>query len=273
MLDYAANAVVYWPVEHLKSLFEKTCLENGQDADQELILFLEDDLDDMEYWQKVKTNLQAGKIRLVFVADQIPMELQRIVEFLNEQCDPAEVIAVEVKQFTADGLRTLVPTVLGQTAEAQTRKRGGIESKIQWTEENFFLRISEDASPRAVSVAHQLLDWGRENTHRIWWGKGKTYGSFVPVLDLGPYKHHPFAVLTTGQLEFYFFSQTRKPPFKEEEMQRELLARFNQVPTISLSEESLNKRPTISLDEFSDPKHFEALVEVFDWYIEKVKAL
>ena len=37
------------------------------------------------FWQKVSANLQNGKLRLLFVADEIPTELQRVVEFLNEQ--------------------------------------------------------------------------------------------------------------------------------------------------------------------------------------------
>ena len=35
------------------------------------------------FWERAKTNLQAGKIRLVFLADEIPPELVRIVEFLG----------------------------------------------------------------------------------------------------------------------------------------------------------------------------------------------
>jgi hypothetical protein len=48
------------------------------------------------FWSRVKTNLQAGRIRMVFVADEIPIELARVVEFLNTEMDPAEVLAVEV---------------------------------------------------------------------------------------------------------------------------------------------------------------------------------
>jgi ribosomal protein L30E len=33
----------------------------------------------------VDANLRAGKVRLVFVADEIPAELRRVVEFLNSQ--------------------------------------------------------------------------------------------------------------------------------------------------------------------------------------------
>ena len=41
---------------------------------------------------------EPSEIALSFVADEIPSELRRIVEFLNQQMDPAEVLAVEIKQ-------------------------------------------------------------------------------------------------------------------------------------------------------------------------------
>jgi hypothetical protein len=83
---------------------------------------LNENADPEEFSQRVKTNLQAGRVRLVFVADRIPPELRRVVEFLNTQMDPAEVLALEIEQFVGSGLTTLVPWIVGQTAEAQRRK-------------------------------------------------------------------------------------------------------------------------------------------------------
>jgi hypothetical protein len=85
MLDYAANAVAYWPIEQLRAQFEQQCASQQSDADEIIHKFVEDsDHEGVEsFWQKAKTNLQAGKIRMVFVADVIPNELRRIVEFLN----------------------------------------------------------------------------------------------------------------------------------------------------------------------------------------------
>jgi hypothetical protein len=59
---------------------------------------------------------------MVFVADIIPKELRRIVEFLNSQMSSAEVLAVEIRQYVGQGLKTLVPRVIGLTAEAEARK-------------------------------------------------------------------------------------------------------------------------------------------------------
>ena len=76
MLDYAANAVAYWPVEENRSKFESRCEKSEDDPNEVLTEFLGDDNDIDEFWQRVKTNLQAGRIRLVFLADAIPAALQ-----------------------------------------------------------------------------------------------------------------------------------------------------------------------------------------------------
>ena len=103
MLDYAANAVVHWPTETIKAKFESNCEEMGARSDDQIADLVQADVHDEaavdKFWQQAKTNLQAGRIRLVFVADVIPSELRRIIEFLNGQMDPAEVIGVELKQY------------------------------------------------------------------------------------------------------------------------------------------------------------------------------
>jgi predicted transport protein len=124
MLDYAANAVVFWPVDVIQAEFGKTCDTDNVDPEDRLAEFLGDESDPDAFWRKVKTNLQAGNIRMLFVADEIPPELRRVVEFLNEQMDPAEVLAVEIKQYLGQGMKTLVPRLIGQTAEAARRKVG-----------------------------------------------------------------------------------------------------------------------------------------------------
>ncbi|MGD1038383.1 MAG: FGGY family carbohydrate kinase [Roseiarcus sp.] len=43
---------------------------------------------------------------MLFVADRIPPELRKVVEFMNVQMRPAEVLAVELRQYQGGGLRT-----------------------------------------------------------------------------------------------------------------------------------------------------------------------
>lgn len=123
MLDHAANGVAYWPVEGIVDAFKVECAQRGVDPDSELVNFLVSD-DPESYWQAVEANLRSGRIRMVFIADQVSKELRRAVEFLNEQMRPAEVLTVEVVQYASpNGTRTLVPTVLGASSERQVTNR------------------------------------------------------------------------------------------------------------------------------------------------------
>jgi len=124
MLDYAANAVAFLPVEKIRESFERA---HDNPQDQIASLLGEDDLMDYDsFWEKVRTNLQAGKMRLLFVADIIPSELRQIIEFLNKNMPSIDVLAVEIKQYVDanKGLKTLVPRVIGQTTEAFRMKSG-----------------------------------------------------------------------------------------------------------------------------------------------------
>lgn len=107
------------PVEVIEAEFAARCERNEEDPEEVLSEFVGENQSVAEFWQRVKTNLQAGRVRMVFLADSIPAELRRVVEFLNEQMDPAEVLAIEVKQFVGSGMKRLVPRVLGQTETAR----------------------------------------------------------------------------------------------------------------------------------------------------------
>ena len=58
---------------------------------------------------------------------RLPRELRRIIEFLNEQMRPAEVLGIEVEHYeAADGSRTLVPKTIGLTERAS-----GVKSVVE----------------------------------------------------------------------------------------------------------------------------------------------
>ena len=122
MLDYAANAVAYWPVGTIAQTFNLTCEKLGRDPEEQLQEFLGAEYELEEFWPRVDDNFRAGRLKLLFVADEIPRELARIVEFLNEQMT-AEVLAVELRYFEGDGgFRTLVPRIIGATERAKAKR-------------------------------------------------------------------------------------------------------------------------------------------------------
>lgn len=121
MLDYAANSVAYWSAGSIADIFARTCGSAGCDPDETLAQFIGES-DPGTFWEQVDANFSAGRIKLVFVADVIPPELARIVEFLNEQMR-ADVRAVELRWFEGENnITTLVPRVIGNTARAVSQK-------------------------------------------------------------------------------------------------------------------------------------------------------
>ena len=50
MLDYAANAVAYWPVEEIRAKFESRCERNHIDAQEVLTAFLGGDQEVDSFW-------------------------------------------------------------------------------------------------------------------------------------------------------------------------------------------------------------------------------
>jgi hypothetical protein len=272
MLEYAANAVVYWPVEEIRARFEATCQASDLDSENALAVFLGPSEDSEAFWQKVKVNMQAGKIRLLFVADEIPKELRRIVEFLNEQMVPAEVLAVEIKQFTGKGYKSLVPRVHGQTEKAIAKKNINIGSRRQWDEESFFKELKSRRSIEEAEIARKILEWARDKLPRFWWGKGKQDGSFYPVLDYNGEQYYPIAIWTYGKIEIQFQYLMTKPSFNDEIKRKELLNQLNQISGVKISEKSITRRPNIFLSTFKDESSLGKLLETLDWIVQEIKS-
>ncbi len=271
MLDYAANAVAYWPIETVRALFEARCQAEGLDVEQVLSEFLEPETEIETFWQQVNTNLRIGRIRMLFVADEVPPELQRIVEFLNEQLSQAEMLAVEIKQYVGQGLRSLVPRVIGQTAGAQQKRAGAAGPAVNWDEPSFFQELAR-TNPNGVGGARALLEWAKSKTTRVWWGHGKRTGSFVPVLNHQGRDHQLFAVWTSGTIEIYFQWYQYKPPFDSEEKRRMLLDRLNAIPGVMLPNEVIARRPNIPLALVQDEAALRQMLETWDWVREEISA-
>jgi hypothetical protein len=271
MLDYAANGVAYWPVEKIQATLEGRCDRAGVAVEDALAALLGTDSTPEGFWQKVKTNLQAGRVRMLFVSDEIPPELKRVVEFLNEQMDPAEVLAIEIKQFSGSGLKTLVPRIFGQTSEAQSRKQAAERETKRWDEQSFMEELEAGAGGDAKQVAGELLEWASKTSDHVWWGKGLIQGSFIPEFRHKGIKHFPLGVWTTGRLEVQFERLRTHPPFEDEALRKELLDKLNRISGLSLPPDAISRRPSIVLSELAKGGRLVELLEVLDWVVGKIR--
>ena len=167
LLEYAAHASRTWTADDLRRTFEESVNAQGHDPAEVLgrLLRTDGDPDADGFWENVATNLSARRIRLLFVGDEIPAPLERVVEFLNEQMPNIEVLAIEIKQFRGGQTQTLVPRVLGRTAKASAQ--GPARRGRSLNRETF---LGEFTSDEVRNAAARLLDTALESGATLEWG-------------------------------------------------------------------------------------------------------
>jgi hypothetical protein len=259
MLDYAANAVVYWPPGDLRSQFENRLEIEGKDPERELQERLGLSPDEIEgFWLNVATNLRSGRIRMLFVADEIPAELRRIVEFLNEQMSPAVVLALELRHFTGGNIKTLVPVVFGQTQRAvQEKKVSSARSKMGIGDliQNLKALVSADTT----QAMDTLFDFASVKPLRL---RSQGQSLFVGCKNNFGQAIEPFAFCLDGKIWAQLDDTHMKPPFDDPQKRALLREKLSRIEGIELSNRPLF--PTTPLDQLT-ANSIDGLKQLLTW--------
>ena len=197
MFDYASHLVSNVSAERIRQKFEGG-LSRDEDPATALTAAFDQEIEPESFWQRLKDNIAANKLRLVFVADEFPPELRRIVEFLNRQMQLTEVLAVEVRQYVSPDKshRTLVPRLIGKVES----KSAGSGPGQRWDRTRFEGNLSLE-SPDLVSLVGGLIRLGTDATGRdVEWGMGRDRGSFTARMVKDGHRFSLFSVYTTGEV-------------------------------------------------------------------------
>ena len=221
------------------------------------------------FWKDVDVNLRAGRIRMVFVADLVPPELRRIVEFLNGQMNPAEVLAIEIKQFAGSNVTTLVPTVIGQTAQATAQRGGSAPFKKLSTKDAFFEALRAGTAGQSYLVAERLCRWCDDVLPVVWWGAGDKPGSCFGIKQSAR-KIWLVAIWTNGMIEFQLKTLSKYPPFDAESKRLELLEKINGINGLSISPADVNGFPSFDLSLLADSGAEEQFHIAIRWAVEQI---
>jgi hypothetical protein len=265
MLDYAANGLARWKVNDLQGRFELECEKRKEEPEMVFQTALALDIEYEKFWEKVKTNLEAKRIRMLLVADFIPRELKTVIEFLNSQMNPAEVLALELKQYTNEsGLRTIVPTLFGQTETARGAKASG-GGGLAWDAASVFERIQAKSGIEALAVAQRIAEWMQKAGAKINFGRGKVDGSINAAFISKGQKVHPLTISTWGKLYInpgYCNGGTFADPAKR----LEWLNRINQIEGIDV-QLNVDKYLPIPFATLQVGNRLSELLAVMDWFV------
>jgi hypothetical protein len=262
LLDYAANAG-HWTVDKLVAWLEARCKDEKLDVNE----VLDGHTDDLEgFWNNVHTNLAAGHLRLVFVADVIPPALRRVVEFLNGQMAECEVIAIEVRQYldTDRQKKILVPRVLGQTEAARQLK--GKRRVRRWDRRSVVEDLKAKCTPEAAHAAMRILEWGDARPELACvYGHGAVDGSVQFGAHDGDRRIFPFVVYTNGAVEIPFARMADYQPFADVGLREEFRKKLNAIPGIELPPQATSKRPSVHLETVADEARLGAFLDAAQW--------
>lgn len=159
MLDYAASFEAEWSADRIRRRRE----QRDQVSRDKLLEEMERVLaagsvdDEDQFWTEVQTQIDAGRIRLLFVADQLSTTLKRIIEYLNNQLRTTEVLGVEVvRHAPADGAGPLVfqPIVHGRSTTGGAKK--GPAERI--TGEEFAAAVVSFQGEAVLAAVESLID-------------------------------------------------------------------------------------------------------------------
>jgi len=194
----------------------------------------------------------------MFVADEIPASLQRIIEFLNSQMVDTEVLGLEIKQYVSSNKqRTLVPKLIGKTAAAVQVKK---TNNFIWTEEIYLEQVEKVSGEAGRIVCEKLLQDFKSLGCKIRWGKGLVQGGFT-VSSCGNHAHRLCSV--------YFHKHDTKvempfseyiPPYNDGEYKKSLIAKLNAIEGCNIPSNPL--RPSFDCRLLIDGSAYDRFIAI-----------
>lgn len=123
-----------------------------------------------EFRAAVKTNLAAGRFRLLVAVDEMTEELQGIIEYVNQHTGTELQLLGMQLQYRRDGdLEILLPTIFGsETVQIKVKS-----AAAKTTEEGLFSALREACSAEGFEAVRRLYEWTAAQGTQRYWGKGQ----------------------------------------------------------------------------------------------------
>jgi hypothetical protein len=159
-------------------------------------------------------NLSRGSL------EQAPHELKRLVEFMNNQMGTIDVLLVEARQYEANSVRVVVPTLFGFTEKIRQIKLAASTQHnrqpvaIDW--DSFKSNAEQKGTEEAtITAMRKVYDTCKSLDADISWGRGISLGSFSPKWpNINP-NVSLFSVYSNGRLELHLSSFQNSEATKE----------------------------------------------------------
>jgi hypothetical protein len=156
----------------------------------------------------------------------------------------------------------------GQTEKAQQKKPG--QPARQWDETSILDEIESRHGAEGLRVTQQIMDWIKNKTDQIWYGRGSKDGSVGSTVNVNGSQSYPIALYSYyGQVEIRF--QYMKKPFDDPVKREELRQKLNAIAGVNLP--SGKQRPSIPIATFSnDEEKLRRFFDIIDWCVGELRS-
>lgn len=269
-LDYGAALWKHFTdFHHFIDILDQDAQKNFQLSFAEKVQeFFDFDEDGYEsFLDRLRRGLNDGDIKFVILMDSMDERLKTLIHYVNQNSQ-FDIYAVRLEFYNFNDHEIIIPKIFGVDVKKNVR---GNASEKQWDEVMFFKEFERKGLTQEALVAKQILDWSSKRSSRIYWGKGIATGSFVPVHSVKDSDHHFFALSTSGNIQIYFQWMQKRTSFKSEGKRFELLNHLNSIPGVSLSQNSITKRPSIKLSVLAEGDNVEKFLDIYCWFLKQIK--
>ena len=166
-----------------------------------------------------------------------------------------------------------MPQVIGLTAAAQQVKSAVPREAGEWNEEKFLEALRSNRNVDEANVVERILRRAEEEGWAIWWGRGALQGSLFLGFRRDNFAKGDYWLVsfwTPGRVEVQFKTLRSRPPFDKEDLRRELMQRFNQLPGVQLDAQNIGGLPSFQIAALTDDAAFAQLFEVLKWLQEQM---
>lgn len=159
IIEYTANAVLAWGSGRAREKAAEYWSGRGRNLDDGLQEKFGQEVEVEAFWKMVEESLRQGRIRLLAVADELRLEVRRMIEYLNAEMSSAEVFGVEFRCYGEDTSSVvLVPQLIGQT-QANIDRTPSAESPTLWTVDRLQTAHDQLPSRDLGERLRTLLEW------------------------------------------------------------------------------------------------------------------
>jgi hypothetical protein len=264
MFDYAANGPSYWSSNDLREAFAITNNSVRDDPASALRSLLGDEIDVEVFWSRLEENLRTGRIRMIFLVDEMPPELLRIVEFLAKQLRDAEVYAVEVKQHVGASGQVLATSVLGQRQNDEA-KIVRARTTTSLSEQEWYAGFRAKHGEDAEGVARAINRWAVDH-HMEPFVTTAQSPSLGWRIEEGANLRYPIFVTGNGKASTSLSYLASSPRFADENSRQQVVDQFR-ATGVPFSLSSLNGDIRIPVSALKEPNAFDRYLQAVEYII------